>query len=514
MTLATNLVRRGLSYYFRMRIPARHMALIGRREIWRSLETTQPQEARRRAARLAALTSLLWRDLERPMTMKDANDALKAMLKAELDDYAALKRHISAEVSRISTVQSGQTLNLDESSPPGTGPDTPSPRQPETGGTGMMLRTAARDAIREMARMEDMRLKRRRDYETAVEAFLAWREGDIDLGYITPDMVSEFRNDLTHYPARGAVRPAYRDLRWKDRVQRSREIEEEDVLDATTINTKYLTPLKRIIEFHRNAGLKSRLPLNPFDGVSVKATRKRKRDGRRREFTDNEVRTMFREPLFTGAKGHAQAALYQPGDIRVNDWRYWVPLISFFTGARLNEVCALAVADFREADGIHYCVIRDVLEGQNRKSDAGWRRVPLHSVLLKLRLLDFVAQRREAGASRLFDDLEVDAFGYVSAKPSKFLNRLADRIAEPDPDQPGKLVFYSSRHTVIGRLRSAGVRLDVAKQIVGHEDGDVHSGYGGISLKALKEAVDRISYESLDLSGVELPSSILPKRKS
>lgn len=514
MSLATNLVRRGSSYYFRARVPARCSHLIGRREIWRSLETSSPGEARRRAARLAALTSALWDDLERPMTMKDAHDALKAMLKAELDDYAALKREISGELSRIHTARPPTILNLDETAETGPQSERQEPPSAQTGRIGLTVRSAAREAIPEMVRLEDMRPKRRQDYEKAVEAFIAWCADDIDLGAITSEMVGRFKSDLTYYPARGAVRPGYRDLPWKARVERARQIEEEDVLDATTINTKYLTPLRRIIEFHRDAGLKGKLPTNPFEGISAKASRTSKRDGRRRDFTEAEVRTLFREPLFTGAESLSQAGLYRPGKERVNDWRYWVPLICFFTGARLNEVCALAVADFREADGIRYFVVRDRLEGQNRKSDAGWRRVPLHRTLIQLRLPDFVDQCRMAGAERLFDDLEVDAFGYVSSGPSKFLNRLTARIAEPDPDQPGKLVFYSSRHTVIGRLRSADVRLDVAKQIVGHEDGDVHAGYGGISLKALKEAVDKIAYEGLDLSGVELPTSILPKSKS
>jgi integrase len=458
---------------------------------------------------LAALTSALWDDLGRSMTMKDAHDALKAMLKAELDDYAGLKRELTGGLARIQTPSRATTLDLDDMKLA-----EPAAEKPVTSRVGLTVRAAARDAIREMSRTENMRPKRRRDYENAVEAFVAWCETDVDLAVITPEMVGQFKADLSYYPARGSVRPVYRDQPWKARVERARQIDEADVLNAATINTKYLTPLKRIIEFHRDAGLKQQLPINPFEGISAKAGRTAKRDGRRREFTDAEVRTLFREPLFTGAEGQSQAALYRPGPERVNDWRYWVPLISFFTGARLNEVCALAVTDFREVEGIHYFNIRDMIEGQNRKSDAGWRQVPLHSALLQLRLPDFVAQRKASGAVRLFEELEVDAFGYVSGKPSKFLNRLTERVAEPDPEQPGKLVFYSSRHTVIGRLRSAEVRLDVAKQIVGHEDGDVHSGYGGFSLRALKDSVDKIAYANLDLSSVELPTSILPRSKS
>lgn len=373
---------------------------------------------------------------------------------------------------------------------------------------------AAKIAIPELARNEGFRLKRRNDYENAVKAFVAWNGGDIDLADITPELAGAFKADLTYYPARGSVRPAYRDLDWKARVERARSTEEPDVLNAATINTKYLTPLRSIFRFHQGTGLKRKLKENPFDGISARKKRTARRDGRRRDFTAREVRTMFSQPMFVGAKGTAQAPLYQRGDVRISDWRYWVPLISFFTGTRLNEVCAIAINDFRYEDGLHYVLIRDLVEGQSTKSEAAWRRVPLHRSLIQLRLPDYVALRASQGATRLFDDLKIDAFGYVSGPPSKFFARLTKSVAEPDPEQHGNLVFYSSRHTVIERLRSADVRLDVAYQIVGHEEGTVHSGYGGVALTALKIAVDKIEYEGLDLSRVELPTTVLPRSKS
>ncbi len=47
MCLATNLVRRGATYYVRARVPKDLLAHMGRAEIWRSLGTKDPQEARR-----------------------------------------------------------------------------------------------------------------------------------------------------------------------------------------------------------------------------------------------------------------------------------------------------------------------------------------------------------------------------------------------------------------------------------------------------------------------------------
>ena len=115
-------------------------------------------------------------------------------------------------------------------------------------------------------------------------------------------------------------------------------------------------------------------------------------------------------------------------------------------------------------------------------------------------------QWRDAGRVRLFDELKPDSKGYFSHKPSKRLNALIERIVDADPDEPGKLVFHSTRHTVATRLRAANVRKDVSEAIVGHEGTDTHSGYGTSDIPTLKDAVDRIVYPGLDLSKVRLTS--------
>lgn len=152
-----------------------------------------------------------------------------------------------------------------------------------------------------------------------------------------------------------------------------------------------------------------------------------------------------------------------------------------------------------------YFHVRDELEGQSLKSDAARRRVPLHSALIDIGILDHIQQLRASGAERLFPDLHSDKDGYFSARPSRFYQRVLARIADPEPDDPGKLTFHSSRHTVMTRLRNAEVRQDVSREIVGHQQEDVHAGYGTYSIPTLKRAVDQISYEELDLTPLRLP---------
>ena len=188
--------------------------------------------------------------------------------------------------------------------------------------------------------------------------------------------------------------------------------------------------------------------------------------------------------------------------MKIDDWRFWVPLIGLFSGMRLNEACGLAVADVKKAEGVTFFHVRDEIEGQSLKSVAARRKVPVHDVLVQVGFLTFVDGQREAGRVRLFEDLHEDASGYFSGIPSKFFGRLIDRIKEEQPDDPGKLVFHSTRHTVTTRLRAADVRMDVAKELIGHEQGEVHAGYGHFPLPLLRDTVNKIVYPGVNLSNI------------
>lgn len=505
MSLVTNVVRRGGSYYFRVRVPKPLVGLLGRSQLWKSLRTNCCSDARRRAATQAVLTEALWGRLGSVMDMNIATSFVKDWLAADLRNYASLRNELSTALASTQPLGPAKTR---EGAPVEIAPQVENNTVTSVT-TGLKLSKASRDFVLEVARSGQVKLKRLKNYETALAAFSSWLGEDRDLAEITTSHAGRFKTALTHYPARGSVRPAYRQLDFKGRIALAQERNETDTLDPTSINNKYLGPIRAMFEHYRKSGFGDALPTNPFDGIAAKRSRKTNRDQRRRDFTVAELQRLFDQPLFVGSAATSQTGLYQRGEQRVSDWRYWVPLLCIFSGLRLNEACGLAVADFKEEDGIDYFLVRDTLEGQSIKSDNAWRRVPVHAVLIELGLLRFVEQKRRGGAIRLFDELEPDVFGYFSTAPSKFLNRMVERVADPDPLRPGKLTFHSTRHTVVGRMRSADVRIDVAKEIVGHEEGDTHAGYGGVDIATLKRAVDQITYKGLDLSRIRLPTDLL-----
>lgn len=75
---------RGRRYNYRCRVPVRLVAKVGRRELNRSLGTSDPDIARLRSAKLALLTRSLWDSLEQDMSQYEIDSAIRAWLQANI----------------------------------------------------------------------------------------------------------------------------------------------------------------------------------------------------------------------------------------------------------------------------------------------------------------------------------------------------------------------------------------------------------------------------------------------
>ena len=176
-------------------------------------------------------------------------------------------------------------------------------------------------------------------------------------------------------------------------------------------------------------------------------------------------------------------------EARKHPWRYWIPLLGRYTGARLEELCQLRTDDFVEQQGILCIRIDDSSEGQNLKNASSRRMLPVHPSLIELGLLRHVESARATGAHRLFPDLE-PVRGKLGHAPSKWFGRYKAKRGIDD----SKKTFHSFRHTLIDDMRDAGVQDSLIKRIVGHEDSAVTFGvYGSRTpLKAMLEALQHI----------------------
>lgn len=65
-------------------------------------------------------------------------------------------------------------------------------------------------------------------------------------------------------------------------------------------------------------------------------------------------------------------------------FKYWVPLLGLYTGARINELAQLFLVDFQAQGDVQVISINDDGEGKRLKTKASKRLVPIHPELVRL----------------------------------------------------------------------------------------------------------------------------------
>jgi integrase len=241
---------------------------------------------------------------------------------------------------------------------------------------------------------------------------------------------------------------------------------------------------------------------NPARGLQIAETVHSQ--DRRKPFELWQLQRIFSAPIYTGCRDE-QNGYSVAGAVIASGARYWVPIIALWSGMRLNEACQLDVADVRELEGVQCMVItEESLSGSRDKSlktRSSERIVPIHPALLDVGFLKFVAARRDAGATKLFDDLPVGARGFRSVAMSRWFSRfLVSANAASD-----RTCFHSFRHGFRDAARNARIDRDIALRLGGWITGGSHSesadDYGdGYRPRVLFEAISAIEFEGLDLS--------------
>jgi len=264
-------------------------------------------------------------------------------------------------------------------------------------------------------------------------------------------------------------------------------------LSLVTLN-KYLSTISPVFDWARSEGY---VDHNPCDGLYYSAV---KGKNARPPFEPKELNRFLQSPLFTGFAADGEEHL--PGSRKANDWRYWIPLVCMFTGARLGEVAQLRVDDVVEEWGIWCIRIRhDESTRQTTKSGQS-RYAALHSGLLAIGFLAFVERQRKRadrdGNRSLFPDLKPDNRGQISRTPSKFLRSYLEKIGIKDGgDGRGS---HSFRHTLADQLRAADYLDNQIAVALGHSVKTVTGGYGRLqqgTVRMMKDMIEAASFEGV-----------------
>jgi len=193
----------------------------------------------------------------------------------------------------------------------------------------------------------------------------------------------------------------------------------------------------------------------------------------------------------------------RPRKYRIRDWRYWIPLIAIFTGARQDEISQIELADIQMKEGVDciYITNEGGRTGKSLRTKMSKRRVPIHSMLLKIGLLNFVNISREAGAVSLFPELRRDSKGHfneISKLYQKYFAKIKIKTLDPIPTN-----FHSFRHNFSDELRRENAQDEAFKSLLGHAGKGVTTGYGikeVLGLPRRKDLVETVTYVGVDFS--------------
>lgn len=236
---------------------------------------------------------------------------------------------------------------------------------------------------------------------------------------------------------------------------------------------------------------------------NVKLNPKNKATGGRVPFTVEQLQKLFNAPIYTGCKDD-EAGAFKAGDTRPRRHKFWIPLLGLWTGARLNEICQLYTEDVTSQERVPVILITDETgEDQRLKTKQSKRAIPIHPELVKVGFLGYVEEQRKKGEKYLFPDLSVSKSGSRSDNFSKWFGHFRDRTLGTYTGTN----FHSFRHTFRDAIREAELDKEIGARLGGWQGTkDVMDTYGkGHSIIKLQKAIAKIRLNGLNLTHLFKP---------
>jgi hypothetical protein len=436
--------RHGTVYYFRRRVPRELRGRLGRVHFYASLHTEELAEAKRRARAMAVVTDRLFTELRYMQGGKD-DDSLKLDYGVVVDwDPLSRKPRVTADnvkpgeeesVTQLAKLLLGAVDDAGARAP--VPPAAGEAKQPET--------PTVREAIAAKLASPDLKPTTRKEYKRAFALFAERMGGDTRLADLPQERFAEFADYVAALP----------DLAPKTKGSL--------IVAAGTLYSFYNSRNSAVPKI-TTKGLKPKRVGPPL---------------RRRGFTLEELEVLFRNAL--------QYREREPA-------KWWITVVPVFLGGRVEELTQAHVeGDFLcdPKSGVHYLKIDEagpkIGEGQSSpksvKTEAGWRKVPIHPALIDAGFLDFVAGERAAGAITPFQrqwaahrDADLGLVKHSHAI-SKWGGRELKKLKAEGkvPNDESTVYFHSMRHSFVTLLAAAGVDHEWRSALAGHEFGQINA---------------------------------------
>tara|TARA_R110001599_G_scaffold755_8_gene3661 strand:- start:983 stop:2233 length:1251 start_codon:yes stop_codon:yes gene_type:complete len=319
---------------------------------------------------------------------------------------------------------------------------------------------------------------------------------DVRLSKLNRNQVRDYIEVLRFMPRNALKR--FPKLSLREASKRAKQSGEPNLISSANINV-YLSKLSSFLNWAVNEELLTR---NPARGLRLHDETSKK--NKRHPFSTEQLRTIFDAPLYRGClNGDRGYAIV--GDERPRNARFWVPLIGYHTGMRLNEICQLDVTDVRLIDEVRCFVVSDrsIVGSTDKrlKSRASERVIPVHNNLLECGLIEFVTKRVESGEKKLFCEIEAGKKGVRAVAFSKWFTQFLRKCGA----SAERTCFHSFRHNFRDELRFARIDQDIAMKlggwtISGIGRGGASENYGdGHRIQTLHDAICQLKFAGTDI---------------
>lgn len=254
------------------------------------------------------------------------------------------------------------------------------------------IEQAAKQYINEKSSLKHWGESTKTAMEAAVYLAVEYCYPETDIKAIIRDQLIKLRDLLPKIPK-------HRNKKKEFKGMDIRDFADLDIKDTIELNTQK-NLMKYIISFFAwcNSPEIKLIDKNIAEGLQIKADPNIRPDQARDNFTIDELSLILNK------------LAQLPTDKANWAWRYWIPIIAMHTGNHINEECQIYLSDIVTKDGIAVFDINrfSVHNDKRLKTRAAVRLIPIHSNLLKLNFLGFVAQVKATGSERLFPNLTYD----------------------------------------------------------------------------------------------------------
>ncbi len=205
---------------------------------------------------------------------------------------------------------------------------------------------------------------------------------------IDTDLLDRFVARLRHFPR--CQRPDVRALTFNQILNLFGQKPDHPAISAVTVHKLSLL-LGRLFSYARDLRL---LADNPMLG----AVPPRGEIAMRQIYTPADLHIIFSRPLFTGFHGDGQIGYRDtPGDTRLKDAKFWLPILALYQGARMDEIGAAFASEVRRDEETRIWGLdltgRPITGVRRVKNRDSQRFIPLHPKVLALGFVDFALAR-------------------------------------------------------------------------------------------------------------------------